>query len=231
MEDSESRIKDFINNLKDSKSRQYGHGNTDMEIVMNNPEEYIIPECLSACKALWEKNIFTYMVSNYDNESFYIQISPTYLSDENMAIMYKKIEEDPESYGFSYNKLLSLATPRNIRKKGVFDEDAADKLVLLTDPFVIQDTIGYEDPEDFLWAHKQKGKPIPGDIDKYGNITIKREEDPSLSDLTLKEALQREGKEDLYVEEEGRIYKSPIFLEGHQRYLDEMKNKTSKSNS
>jgi hypothetical protein len=229
MGDSESRINDFIENFKDSTPHQYGHGNTDMEIVMNNPEEYIIPECLPACKELWAKNIFTYMVSNYDNVSFYIQISPTHLSEENMAIMYKEIKENPDSYGFTYNKLLSIATPRNIREKGIFDKDAADKLVLLTDPFVIQDTLGYEDPKDFLWAHKNKGEPIPEDVDKYGNITIRREEDPSLSELTLKEALQREGKEDLYVEEEGRVYKSPLFLAGHQRYLNAIKSNTKNS--
>ena len=37
-------------------------GPTPVKLVKANPERYIVPECLPACKELWSKNIDTFMV-------------------------------------------------------------------------------------------------------------------------------------------------------------------------
>ena len=55
--------------------RAYQYSAIDMRVVMNNPEEFIIPENLEACKLLWSKNIFTKMNNNYDNDYSWITIS------------------------------------------------------------------------------------------------------------------------------------------------------------
>ena len=33
---------------------------TSMEEVENNPEQFIMTECIPACKELWSKNIYTF---------------------------------------------------------------------------------------------------------------------------------------------------------------------------
>ena len=40
---------------------KYQYSEVDMAYVYRNPEEFIIPENLAACKLLWNKNIFTKM--------------------------------------------------------------------------------------------------------------------------------------------------------------------------
>ena len=38
------------------------------EVVEKNPRKYIIEECIPACKELWSKNIYTFMVSDHLND-------------------------------------------------------------------------------------------------------------------------------------------------------------------
>ena len=58
---------------------------TSMEEVENNPEKFIMTECIPACKELWSKNIYTFMVSNYIGENgIWIEIYDE-ISDENYA--------------------------------------------------------------------------------------------------------------------------------------------------
>ena len=59
----------------------------DMEYVEQNPERFIMPECLPACKVLWDKNIYTYMVSDsYDSEAW-IELEMRALSQENLEYL------------------------------------------------------------------------------------------------------------------------------------------------
>ena len=62
----------------------YQYSVVDMKVVMDNPEEYIIPENLEACRLLWSKNIFTKMCNNDDNEYSWITISK--FSPENQKL-------------------------------------------------------------------------------------------------------------------------------------------------
>ena len=65
---------------------QYQSVRTDK--VAENIEEYVIPECQAACKAFWDKNITTFMCSNYDeiDDTKYVLIGSK-LSEENQEIL------------------------------------------------------------------------------------------------------------------------------------------------
>ena len=54
------------------------------EYVMENPEQFIIPECIECCKLLWSKGIDTYQCGNYEDpieNGFWIEIDTSSLSD------------------------------------------------------------------------------------------------------------------------------------------------------
>ena len=53
---------------------KYNYTYVPLEYVIKEPYEYIIPECIDACKAFWDKNIETFMVSNYDADALYVLI-------------------------------------------------------------------------------------------------------------------------------------------------------------
>jgi len=74
-----------------------------MEIVEENPKRYIIEECIPACKELWRKNIYTFMVSDHLNEGeCWIEIILDNLSDENKLVLEQLNGEDVIK--FSYHK-------------------------------------------------------------------------------------------------------------------------------
>ena len=84
-------IQDFQNSFKQKErpesTPQYEYQEVDVEEVIKNPEEYIIPECLEACKTLWSKNIETAMCANYhDSTDLFIGLVDDGLSDENKKI-------------------------------------------------------------------------------------------------------------------------------------------------
>lgn len=63
---------------------------TSMECVEANPEHYIVPECLPACKELWSKNIYTFMVCdsyNLESGNAWICLEETVLSERNKEIL------------------------------------------------------------------------------------------------------------------------------------------------
>lgn len=65
---------------------KYSYSNVDNEYVQKNIGEYIIPELQEACKILWDKNIFTFMCSDYDNRYFSF-VSFFDISNENLEIL------------------------------------------------------------------------------------------------------------------------------------------------
>ena len=62
-----------------------------IETVKATPERFIIPECLPACRELWEKGIDTFMVSDFlsqqQNNSTWIELEENKLSPENLWIV------------------------------------------------------------------------------------------------------------------------------------------------
>lgn len=59
----------------------------EQETLEKNPEKYIMTECLDACKILWSKNIFTYMTSDYNDDSVYIEIKIEDLDEQNQDVI------------------------------------------------------------------------------------------------------------------------------------------------
>ena len=71
------------------------------EEVEKNPKKFIIEECIPACQELWNKNIYTFMVSDHLNENqCWIEIDGDCLSEENMKIL----QELNAPIKFSYHK-------------------------------------------------------------------------------------------------------------------------------
>jgi uncharacterized protein YaaN involved in tellurite resistance len=85
-----------LNESKDIKHTiQYNHTAEDTLKVYKNPEEYIIPEELPACKMLWDRGIETYMCGNYDDKEYqgrWIGISADSLNEENKFIFDELIK-------------------------------------------------------------------------------------------------------------------------------------------
>lgn len=76
---------------------------TLQEEVESNPQRYIIKECIPACKELWSKNIYTFMVSDYLNEGeCWIEIALNALSNENKEV-YDNLSGD-DLKKFSYHE-------------------------------------------------------------------------------------------------------------------------------
>ena len=76
---------------------KYQYSYVPMLYVINDIDEFIIPELQEACKSLWERNIYTFMCSNrYDNGAAYISLE--LMSEENMEIFESLKKEHPENY-------------------------------------------------------------------------------------------------------------------------------------
>ena len=190
-------------NKNDDTRYQYPY--VELETVIENPDEYIIPVCLPACRALWDKNIETFMVSNNDDEDLYVLLAN--VSAENMAVLRELAQSDPRYFFDDFRNTLG------IRVKGM-TEDSMKELTALTEVFKIQDTVRFHSDKDFLESYKITG----GELEIGEDGTIYRKPNPTFANATIQEALEKTGKSHLYVAEEGKIYESPMYLKWHQRY-------------
>lgn len=204
---NEDLIKNFMNKVSEApkKDGRYQYPYVELEDVMANPEEYIISQCLPACRSLWDKNIETFMVSNDDDEDLYVLL--THVSNENMAIFNQMKQQDPRFIFDGYRNTIGIAVKGN-------NESSMHELQGLTEVFKVQDTLRFQTAEDFLESYKHTG----GEMTIADDGTIHRNINPALANITLQEALEQSGKSGLYVAEEGRVYESPMYLNWHRRY-------------
>ena len=141
---------------KDNSKKNFDYPGINIEEVVANPDEYIVPECLDACNSFWNKNIFTASCSNRSekkdsngNVLKYIMVSS--LSDENIEI-FKKLEESlPNNYRVikRYNKIyyVILISSRDLEQERDFD---SQKLLSLAAPFEMQDCMeGFVSIKDY----------------------------------------------------------------------------------
>lgn len=227
---------------------QYQYVRTDK--VAENIDEYVIPECQPACKAFWDKNITTFMCSNYDelDDTKYVLIGGE-LSEENQEILERLLKENPEHYYYS-----SYRDAYGIKFKGS-GEEVSRQLEELTKPFKIQDiSEGKMTPESFLmdvvglvkyvenpeFNKFQETHPFP-QMENFDSLTdyIKaldeREKleppmrltilDKENIEKSFEEYLQEYGYKDLYDEEEGIVFESEFYKNAHLRYLEYQKDK------
>lgn len=204
---NEDLIKNFMSKVSETpkKDGRYQYPYVELEDVMANPEEYIIPQCLPACRALWDKNIETFMVSNNDDEDLYVLL--THVSDENMATFNQKKKQDPRFVFDGYRNTIGIAVKGN-------NDSSMHELQGLTEVFRIQDTLRFQTAEDFLESYKHTG----GEMTIADDGTIHRNINPALANITLQEALEKSGKSGLYIAEEGRVYESIMYLNWHKKY-------------
>lgn len=205
-------------NNNEAVDTRYQYPYVELEQVMENPDEYIIPACLPACRALWEKNIETFMVSNNDDKDLYVLL--VNVSPENTAILKQLSQSDPRYYFDAYRNTFGIAV------KGM-TEDSMRELVALTEVFDVQDTVRYQSVEDFLESYKM----TDGELKIGEDGTIYRSLNPALANATIQEALEKTGKEHLYVAEEGRIYESSIYLKWHRRYQQSLQDAMMKNHT
>ena len=155
----EKMMSDFIGRFSGGESRrvpQYEYGRSEnIEEIMKNPEEYIIPECLEACKKLWSKNIETLMCANYSGNSDLFIVLPGIdsLSDENQEIFKDNSEE-----GFTLGE--EHDNPE-IEVAGQTQESVAT-LIKLVDRLKTQDVrrCRYQTAEEFLEEYKYGDVPV-----------------------------------------------------------------------
>ena len=117
-------------------NREYiGGEHLPMDFVSLEPEKYVINECLSACKVLWGKNIYTYSSSDYNDNYTSITVLIDHLSPENMDILSTYINNPQNKFGV------------NVIRKGNYLEfridaigfHAGSELLNLAGMFTIQD--------------------------------------------------------------------------------------------
>jgi hypothetical protein len=219
-EEWEKTMQDFMGNFGKKKevesTPRYEYRATDVEDVIQNAEEYIIPECLEACKILWGKNIETIMCSNYsDNTDLYIDL----LDGDGLSAENRDIFINNEGNGFALGEEHDY--PR-ISVPGQTPESAL-KLQELADKLKIQDvrSCRYKSSAEFLEEYKYGNMPIEYDgVDEFGNVSVRRQYNPERTNITLQDALEQTGKSSLYVPPEDRVYESQMFLDWHNRYLN-----------
>jgi len=221
-------VQSFINNFgkNEKQSTQFLYTSTPMEMVEQNPEEYIIPECLDACKILWTKNIFTGMCSNNnDNGTTWIAIEQ--LSENNSKILEEMKKLGYVSHYRSWHQLI-------VESEGKIAKELLEKLA---SQFNIQDIpCGYTDVETFL-ANIGISKEIPNSQYIEKDISSMNDADrleylfgpqssPTITvyDETklqkpIQEYVEDNGLLKLYVPSEGRIYDSEYYLQKHNNFL------------
>ena len=214
-------LENFFNKPNKGKvSTQYDYGHVDIEYVMENPEEYIIPQCLPTCISLWDKNIETFMVSNKsdlmkDAKELYVLLSD--LSDENINIIKQLMlvdkryffDEFRNAYGFNVDY--------------INDEESSKELYSLSQVFKIQDTLKYKTEEQYLKDFAKIQIAPDGSIHSSSN--------DSIVGMNIDDVLKQTGEEHLYVPEEKRIYKNPLYLSWHMKYKQYLRNSMNQDES
>lgn len=193
------RISDNLHSI----STQYNYSNRDIKEVVNNPEEFIIPEILPACKLLWDKGIETYMCGNYDDtDGRWIELAR--LSDENKKI-FEELMKVNNNYLFVHHYTIRVP----------FGPNEIKELCDLISPFVYQDTTRYQRSSEFLESFKKTGGELY--VDSAGQIHSRL--NPLYENTTFEQALILSGKENLYDQELDRVYDDELFLEWHKNFI------------
>lgn len=205
-------------NQPKTANTKYQYTSIDVEIVMQNPEEYIIPELLSACKKLWSLNIFTTMCSNRDDNG-HSYIWTSYLSAENQLIFDELKKEYPEFVGKQNSVCKIDFLTDNLSKTEI--EELFNNIIRRFKPQDIQKDF-YITKEQFLidcGCYKEIANPNKED----GQPKTIKVFDESRVTKPIDEYL-KEKKVITYDPETERIYKSEFFL---KRHLDFVENNAS----
>lgn len=213
--------------------------------VVENIDEYVIPECQEACKSFWNKNIMTFMCSNYNemDDTKYVMVNA--LSEDNKNKFEELMRKDPDHYFFS-----KYREAYGIRVTGDDIQQISKQLTDLTKPFEMQDIqegkmteegflmdiVGLvrheENPEaeEFLKNHslpKMEDYADPFEflraMDEHNKLMppmyIKALDKEQIT-KSFREYIEEYQYQDLYDSENGIVYAHSFYKDAHQRYLD-----------
>ena len=107
-----------------------GAPRVSQEEVETFAEKWVIKECIPACSILWDKNIYTFMCSDYANNNAWIELAIDTLSSENIAIL-EEIKKEYKTYQYHYGCI-------NIEVNGM-GRNAMEELIKIANRFVMQD--------------------------------------------------------------------------------------------
>lgn len=187
------------------------------EIYNEGIEKYIEAPCVNACKKLWDKNMFT-KASVIDNNKISIVFDK--LSKENENIFSKLVQEDNKHYCYSIKNepRIQIDFNNNAKENSVYLEN-------LVEPFKLQDvTSGYMEKEEFLMkvCNCERVEGIKEHTKEWNAEFVFA---PEKVEKTFNEYLKEYLYEDLFVPEEGRIYKDKFYLDAHKKYLNYIREK------
>ena len=187
------------------------------EIYNEGIEKYIEAPCVNACKKLWDKNMFT-KASVIDNNKISIVFDK--LSKENENIFSKLVQEDNKHYCYSIKNepRIQIDFNNNAKENSVYLEN-------LIEPFKLQDvTSGYMEKEEFLMkvCNCERVEGIKEHTKEWNAEFVFA---PEKVEKTFNEYLKEYLYEDLFVPEEGRIYKDKFYLDAHKKYLNSIREK------
>lgn len=223
--------------------RAYQYSAIDMKVVMETPEEYIIPENLEACRLLWSKNIFTVMCNNYDNDESWITINS--LSAENQRIFDEMAAIDPrfgptwggiglripikprvgnDTYE-AFRELIDLFQVQDVQKDGCMTVETF--MTYYTDCYAVV----YND--EYLSAVK-KMMSADGDVIIYDRDFERslREEgirrkirifDETKMTMSIEEYVAESKFAGFYDESENKIYYNDMYYQAHLKYMKQHK--------
>ena len=241
LKDLSERILQQEQNLtgREKADTKYNHSNVYIIDVINNIDEYIIPELQEACKLLWDKNIFTFMCSNReDGGSAYIILGS--LSDENTEIFKQLMKKYPENFTIDEwrHNYFRLQIP-DVTKMS--EKEISSAFVRLASNLVLQDIqkVYYINSEDYLikcGCYDEVPNP------DYVEVTEPMPTTPSLEALdewfakiscpktikvfdknkmtkSFREYVCENGDENRTDFELKRVYEHPYFLKKHLEYV------------
>lgn len=228
----------------------YIYPSMDIATVMDNIDEFIIPENQRAVKYLWSKNILTEQNNNYDNKDSWINIGK--LSAENAKIFWE-LANDMRFNNPSNVRIGLVGKGKGLRVPIVPGKgnDTFEAFRPLIDIFGMQDVQkdGYMTVDEFLIGYIDCYRIIrnpeynPLVNPRYLKITDPIEFAKAYSAYAdsatvlkylkvvdtdkmvkpLEEYLKDFGLLEFYDEEEGKIFYNRQLYEGHMRYKKEAK--------
>ena len=198
---------------EDKSNNNFNYRGYPIHEIIDNPDEYIVPECLDACRKFWDKNIFTASCSNRretidENGNIRKYIMVSHLSDENKEIFENLIMSNPAHYwkreidNVMYYSIVILS--KYIKEGSDVD---SQRLLSLAEPFKLQDCLeGYVTVEDYY----------------KNNITYSKTISESEYEVLerVKKHLLANNKIEFLDLDRKVIYDCKFYKEAHQHYLD-----------
>ncbi len=226
----------------------YKYSKVEMEFVVNNIDEFVIPENQEACKLLWSKNIFTIMTNNYENEfgdHDFSWIALSDLSEENQRVFDDLLNaSDPRVGMFRMKKIIKIpiTTQKGVNTfaefKKIIDlfeyQDVQKDGYYTIEQFMIENTdcVKRELNPEHLKAIKPNLADFHGDFVAYSKAYeeyISYETAPSeivtFDETKMTKSFQEYVDESRYAglfdPDLNRVYRNQMYYDAHMKYKRE----------